>query len=143
MLIKCRTYSLMIFFFVIQLCSVAEASVFSSLSSIYCSYIRESIDLTLSNSHKYWSRGDADYYGISLVQSSHLSSQKGVRLIGQVQRALIDRGYDPGPIDGVFGVLTENALFFFQMDNELEVTGSVNSATLIELHITPPQWLDI
>lgn len=142
MLIRCKTCSFMVFLFVSQLFFLAEASVFS-LSSIYGHYARESISLTLSNSDRYWSRGDADYYGISLIQSSHLSSQKGVRLIGQVQRALTERGYDPGSIDGVFGVLTENALFFFQMDNELEVTGGVNSATLIELQITPPQWLDV
>lgn len=41
----------------------------------------------------------------------------------QLQRILADKGYDPGPIDGIFGPLTRNALQNFQEANNLPHEG--------------------
>ncbi len=41
--------------------------------------------------------------------------------ITQIQRALKDRGYDPGPIDGVIGTQSRAAIRKFQQDNGLAV----------------------
>jgi len=40
-------------------------------------------------------------------------------VIKKVQKALKERGYDPGPIDGIFGAQTQKALNAFQKDNGL------------------------
>jgi hypothetical protein len=43
--------------------------------------------------------------------------------VADIQRALSARGYNPGPVDGVPGFGTRNAIQQFQSDNSLEVTG--------------------
>jgi peptidoglycan hydrolase-like protein with peptidoglycan-binding domain len=49
----------------------------------------------------------------------------------EVQRLLDEQGYDPGPVDGIFGDRTARAIRSFQANNDLPVTGRV-SATLLE-----------
>ncbi len=46
-----------------------------------------------------------------------------------LQNALWSRGYDPGPIDGIFGSGTENAVMGFQSDNGLAVDGIAGPMT--------------
>jgi peptidoglycan hydrolase-like protein with peptidoglycan-binding domain len=50
-----------------------------------------------------------------------------------LQTALGEKGYMPGPLDGEFGPLTEQALLAFQKDNGLVPTGVFE----------PAQWLDL
>ena len=50
-------------------------------------------------------------------------------VVRQVQQALKDKGYDPGPVDGVMGVKTTNALSSYQRDHGLPV-GNMNKETL-------------
>jgi osmotically-inducible protein OsmY len=52
---------------------------------------------------------------------------------GQV--ALKDRGFDPGPIDGVYGPRTAAAVKEFQQKENLTVTGRLDSATLGKLDV--------
>ena len=52
----------------------------------------------------------------------------------QVQRALKNKGYDPGPIDGVMGSQTKSALAKFQNDNKLPL-GGMNIQTLKALGV--------
>ncbi|MEO1426218.1 MAG: peptidoglycan-binding domain-containing protein, partial [Pseudomonadota bacterium] len=40
----------------------------------------------------------------------------------QLQRALADRGFDPGPVDGIIGAGTKRALRRWQMHNRRLVT---------------------
>jgi hypothetical protein len=54
----------------------------------------------------------------------------GIRKIMAAQRVLTDQGYYDGPIDGVIGDKTEDAIEKFQKDNELPATGKLNIATL-------------
>lgn len=47
-------------------------------------------------------------------------------LIGRLQKALKSLGYDPGPIDGLWGSMTSAALLKYQQDKGLEQTGEIN-----------------
>ncbi len=54
--------------------------------------------------------------------------------VAVLQEKLALLGFDPGRIDGIFGVLTEHALSDFQGNCGLEATGVLTRATLNELH---------
>ncbi len=50
--------------------------------------------------------------------------------VAEVQQALIDLGYDPGPVDGVLSFKTRAALITFQGAEGLLQTGKIDEATL-------------
>ena len=54
-----------------------------------------------------------------------------------IQTALRDLGYDPGPIDGIFGPLTERAVKALQKDHGLLVDGLVGNNTRLALQGPP------
>ena len=54
--------------------------------------------------------------------------------VSAVQTALKERGYDPGPIDGVMGIQTQAAMKQYQTDNGLPV-GNMNLETLKSLKV--------
>jgi hypothetical protein len=54
--------------------------------------------------------------------------------IKQIQRALKENGYNPGPIDNIFGQQTKDALLQYQIDNELP-QGNLNMETLQALGV--------
>jgi hyperosmotically inducible periplasmic protein len=54
-----------------------------------------------------------------------------------VQEALKTKGFDPGPIDGIQGPQTTQAVKDFQRAENLEVTGRAGSATLNKLGVEP------
>jgi peptidoglycan hydrolase-like protein with peptidoglycan-binding domain len=47
----------------------------------------------------------------------------------QLQEKLIELGYNPGPVDGIFGKRTAAALKKFQQDHGLSCTGTVDEKT--------------
>lgn len=49
------------------------------------------------------------------------------------QIALKELGYKPGPIDGIMGPATHEAVRRFQRDHGLVATGEFNEATVIQL----------
>lgn len=53
--------------------------------------------------------------------------------VAELQVRLAQFGFNPGRIDGIFGVLTEEALNDFQRNCALEVSGELTRATLGEL----------
>lgn len=55
----------------------------------------------------------------------------------EIQQALIARGYGAGPATGVWGPEWAEAVKRFQRDNGLEITGKLNSLTLIALGLGP------
>ena len=52
-----------------------------------------------------------------------------------LQNALVARSYDPGPIDGVFGSVTEDAVRNFQSDSGLTPDGIAGPITWQALYI--------
>jgi peptidoglycan hydrolase-like protein with peptidoglycan-binding domain len=50
-----------------------------------------------------------------------------------MQEALKDRGFDPGPIDGVMGPQTAAALREYQRAENLRITGQLDAATVSSL----------
>ena len=53
--------------------------------------------------------------------------------VAELQVRLAQFGFNPGRIDGIFGVFTEEALNDFQRNCALEVSGTLTRATLVEL----------
>lgn len=49
--------------------------------------------------------------------------------VKKVQQALKDKGQDPGPIDGVMGAKTKEALRAFQQQQGLKATGTLDNDT--------------
>jgi hypothetical protein len=54
--------------------------------------------------------------------------------ITMIQKALLDKGYNPGPIDNIFGPQTKSALLKYQIDNNLP-QGNLNLETLTSLGV--------
>jgi len=55
--------------------------------------------------------------------------------VRQIQQALSDRGYDPGPVDGVMGPKTQQAMHNFRQAQGLTGSDSMDSATLSALGV--------
>ena len=67
----------------------------------------------------------------SLLEAVAVSGEgMPVRLL---QQRLVALGYEVGPIDGVLGASTKEAIRQFQRSNDLEVTGEVNAALAMAL----------
>ena len=56
-------------------------------------------------------------------------------LEANVQAALAREGYDPGPIDGVVGGQTRDAIAAYQQDHGLSVTASINDSLIRSLRL--------
>lgn len=50
--------------------------------------------------------------------------------IARAQRQLLERGFDPGPLDGLMGPRTRSAIGAFQRDRGLPASGRLDGATL-------------
>jgi len=57
----------------------------------------------------------------------------GGSVSAQVQDELAREGYDPGPVDGVIGAQTRDAIIDYQKDHDLPVTGRIDTPLLREL----------
>ncbi|NMA04165.1 MAG: LysM peptidoglycan-binding domain-containing protein [Clostridiales bacterium] len=62
--------------------------------------------------------------------------------VTRLQQLLRNEGYDPGPIDGIFGSRTQTAVMAFQRDSHIPVDGIVGVQTWTALGVncgvTPP-----
>ena len=58
-------------------------------------------------------------------------------IVEAIQRTLVERGYDPGAIDGAMGWRTRGALREFQRSVGLPATGRTDDATLAALGMKP------
>jgi peptidoglycan hydrolase-like protein with peptidoglycan-binding domain len=47
--------------------------------------------------------------------------------VKSIQRVLNNLGYDAGPVDGIMGSKTREAIKLYQQDHDLPVTGQLNS----------------
>ena len=57
--------------------------------------------------------------------------------VKKVQESLRDKGYDPGPIDGVMGSKTRHAIGQYQTAQSLPSTGRLNQETAGKLGVGP------
>jgi len=71
-----------------------------------------------------------DYGAPSTYSTTEVIGDSSDSLAMSVQDRLTRLGYSPGPVDGVIGPQTRDALADFQGDNRLAVTGTINTATL-------------
>jgi len=73
--------------------------------------------------------------GMSGSSGTAMSNRGSGSHIKEVQQALKDKGYDPGPVDGVMGSKTKDALKSFQSASNLSATGTLNSETAEKLGV--------
>ena len=64
--------------------------------------------------------------GLCLVPRASATDHNNIK---KVQKTLRDKGYDPGPIDGVMGPQTRKALRQYQKSENLPVTGHLDTQT--------------
>jgi len=57
------------------------------------------------------------------------------RYVREAQRALRDLGYSPGPVDGVVGPRTKEALARYQRVERIPITGRLDPETMVRLDI--------
>jgi hypothetical protein len=58
--------------------------------------------------------------------------------VAAVQTQLTQQGYYNGPVDGIFGPLTRDAVAKYQIDKQLDVSGSLSAQTLQSLGLPRP-----
>jgi peptidoglycan hydrolase-like protein with peptidoglycan-binding domain len=62
-------------------------------------------------------------------------SQASASQVREAQQALREKGYDPGPVDGIAGMKTRQAIRSFQKEAELAVTGTLTDQTMDKLGV--------
>ena len=86
----------------------------------------------------YGSPGSTDGSSASAVtttEAKKFTKDELSDFIQKVQIALITRGYDPGPVDGVYSEKMKQALGQFQSANGLKVTNLMDLKTLRQLNV--------
>lgn len=73
----------------------------------------------------------------STSPSSSTASRYDPALVRSVQRALNEKGYDAGSVDGRWGPATEDAVRRFQRAAGLPQTGELEQSTLATLGVAP------
>ncbi|HEY7251320.1 MAG TPA: peptidoglycan-binding domain-containing protein [Methylomirabilota bacterium] len=61
--------------------------------------------------------------------------QPARRYVREAQRVLRDLGHEPGPVDGVVGPRTREALAKYQRSEKIAVTGRLDPETMVRLDI--------
>lgn len=70
-----------------------------------------------------------------LNQEAARGSEMSADKVKKVQEALKEKGHDPGPVDGILGPQTREALKAFQMANGLSATGQIDAQTSAKLGV--------
>ena len=73
--------------------------------------------------------------GSSFSGTVELGTPNSMQDVKAAQRALQEKGHNPGPIDGFMGPRTREALKSFQTASGLETTGTLNQATAEKLGV--------
>jgi peptidoglycan hydrolase-like protein with peptidoglycan-binding domain len=64
-----------------------------------------------------------------------MASAEGSENVKKVQQALLDKGYKPGPVDGVMGAQTRQALGEYQKAQDIPVTRRLDARTANKLGV--------
>ncbi len=70
-----------------------------------------------------------------MMQDQQGAMMQDQQTVKQVQQALKDNGYDPGPVDGQWKPQTEDALKSFQQAKGMAATGQLDQQTLASLGV--------
>jgi peptidoglycan hydrolase-like protein with peptidoglycan-binding domain len=73
------------------------------------------------------------------ISAQQLSSDQ----VKQIQQALQDKGVSPGPVDGVVGPKTKQALRQFQQDQGIAGSGQINEQTLQALDLEAQEFMGV
>lgn len=73
--------------------------------------------------------------GSGLARPPRETAPPAPRFVREAQRTLRELGYQPGPLDGVVGPRTKRALIRYQVAERIEVTGQLDSETMVRLDI--------
>jgi peptidoglycan hydrolase-like protein with peptidoglycan-binding domain len=73
------------------------------------------------------------------ISAQQLSSEQ----VRELQQSLKEQGVDPGPVDGIMGPLTHQAIQLFQQEEDLAVTGDINEQTLEALDIDVQEFMGL
>jgi hypothetical protein len=63
------------------------------------------------------------------VEFTDYDKLEGAELVEMAQRVLKEAGFDPGPIDGIYGPKTQKAVIEFQVNKNLQPTGELDQRT--------------
>ena len=74
--------------------------------------------------------GDEDGNGGLAPQAPEPQQDASIPSVAAVQGTLVARGYDPGPVDGVYGAKTRQAIEHYQRDEGLAVDGQITTSLL-------------
>jgi len=110
---------------VASLPSFALAAQQSRIASAKMSNHSASVDSNISSSADGTIRPSDDF--VSALASD---------AIKEVQRVLDNAGFDAGPVDGVWGAKTVEALRRFQTNSSLDATGRLDRATVAKLGLS-------
>jgi len=77
---------------------------------------------------------------VNIIDVSYAGGRASVRVdsestdypfntVQRVQKVLKELGYNPGPVDGIWGPLTRDAIIDYQQNNALSETGKLNLET--------------
>jgi hyperosmotically inducible protein len=72
------------------------------------------------------------------AERDHSSLSESHGQVVAMQQALKDKGFDPGPIDGIEGPRTLSALKNYQKSEQVTMTGKLDAATAAKLGVTRP-----
>ena len=72
---------------------------------------------------------------IALCFSTTLVLAQSSESVRQAQQSLKDKGFDPGPVDGVYGPNTEHALRQYQQQEKLTDNGLLDDRTMDSLGV--------
>jgi hyperosmotically inducible protein len=76
---------------------------------------------------------------LTYAQRDHSSLSESYGQMVAMQQALKDKGFDPGPIDGIGGPRTLSALKNYQKSEQVTMTGKLDAATAAKLGVSGPK----
>jgi hypothetical protein len=81
-------------------------------------------------------RSDATNHALEGMSDAQRRSTFGQGKVKEIQKALRNRGYDSGPVDGIMGEKTRQALRDFQKAKDFEATGRLDDQTAEALGVS-------
>ncbi len=72
---------------------------------------------------------------MTLCLSTALAWAQSSESVREAQQALKDKGFDPGPVDGIYGPNTQHALRQYQRQEKLTADGRLNDQTMDSLGV--------